>query len=979
MSEPLLTPSFYKVGGALLQDVPSYVTRESDRELYEALKAGEFCYVLNSRQMGKTSLMVRTLARLRADGWAGIIIDFSAKDSQIDRPDRWYDGIINQLNHQFGLLDRLAFRSWLKERGFIAPVERLTEFIETVLLPSSGRPIVIFIDEIDSTLSLPFTDDFFSLIRACYNKRAENPDYRQLTFALLGVAAPSELIGDATRTPFNIGKSIDLKGFEFEEARPLVTGLADKAERPEIVLQEILKWTEGQPFLTQRLCQLVVDSVFSIPSGGEAELIKNLVYSRLIEHWESQDYQEHLKTIQTRLLGQKKHSINLLRLYKKILLGKKNKPEQAKEQLDLRLSGLVVKEKNRLKVYNAIYKEVFNLNWINQSLRKLYPKTSRKLLIAVFRWSPAGLLTVFTIHFFTSGDFTSTLISFVLTIICFLWAECSRNLLVFFEEILDAIESKLDGKLDAIAVSLVDWIADQVKWVFLKSWWQLTNKFQSNYYRRLIYAYRTYGTQGLITSSQFNPDLSQVFTPVRVIPKSLQQISPALIQQQEAERTLTIWDLLANCKLESAFRRIVILGPPGSGKTTLLTYIALTYAYRHHRLHGRRVPSLVPVFLQLRMFREEITVEDSKSLPQVIVEQMNTLPEAWSQDELYLWWFESRLLNGKCLVMLDGLDEIVDQTQQRRVSLWIDHQMHKYPNTIWILTSRPLSYRQTQLTEIRTTLAMKPFDLQQMELFLQRWYLQIEILQQARKLDPGVKAAAKDKANDLIHRIKNHASLTAMATNPLLLTMIAMVHNYRGALPGSRAELFGEIVDMLLFRRQEAKGLIESFSLQVEQKKFVLQKLALELMMQEKVIFSLEEGISIIKTPLRLVAGEKVTPIVFLEHIEKVSGLLLQVEEGLYEFAHVSFQHYLASVQIKELGQTKPLTDNIESIWWHETIRLYSAKNDITEIIEAALKHPSTLALGLAYDCLKEGKSIDLETRKKMEGIDLKLAKKFLE
>jgi hypothetical protein len=361
------------MGGALPQDVPSYVTRKSDRELYQALRAREFCYVLNSRQMGKTSLMMRTLTKLQADGWIGIIIDFSGKDSQVDKPEQWYNGIVNELNREFSLLEHSAFRIWLKERDFIAPVERLAEFIETVLLPSRESPIIICIDEIDSTLGLPFTDDFFALIRACYNKRADKPDYERLTFALLGVAAPSELIGDAKRTPFNIGESIDLKGFELEEALPLAAGLAGKAERPEDVLREILHWTGGQPFLTQRLCQLVVDSDSEISAGNEATSVQQLVESRLIANWESQDHQEHLKTIRKRLLDDEQKAGYLLELYRSIRQAGELPAENQPEERELQLSGLVVKRDRQLRVYNPIYAAVFDENWINTELQKLRP------------------------------------------------------------------------------------------------------------------------------------------------------------------------------------------------------------------------------------------------------------------------------------------------------------------------------------------------------------------------------------------------------------------------------------------------------------------------------------------------------------------------------------------------------------------------------------------------------------------------------
>jgi hypothetical protein len=275
MSEPVLKQhtrggDFYVTGGTLRPDAPSYVERQADRELCRGLLEGEFCYVLTSRQMGKSSLMVRAVKHLRDEGVAVAVLDLTAIGQNLSI-DQWYDGLISRLGQQLDLEDELL--DFWEAHPELGPLQRWLTALEKVVLVKLTSRVVIFVDEIDIVRSLPFsTDEFFAAIREAYNRRSREPMLNRLAFGLLGVAAPTDLIRDTRMTPFNIGRRIELHDFTAEEAAPLARGLGPEEETARGLLERVLYWTGGHPYLTQRLCRALAETLKSGERGNDEPL-----------------------------------------------------------------------------------------------------------------------------------------------------------------------------------------------------------------------------------------------------------------------------------------------------------------------------------------------------------------------------------------------------------------------------------------------------------------------------------------------------------------------------------------------------------------------------------------------------------------------------------------------------------------------------------------------------------------------------------
>ncbi|HEX8110805.1 MAG TPA: AAA-like domain-containing protein, partial [Kofleriaceae bacterium] len=350
--------------GGVVADGTFYVEREADRTLLERLREGRLCVVLAPRQIGKSSLRDRTQRRLADAGITAVHIDVSAYTGA-DATEHWfYGGVIREIARRLGWDESRV----LADGSDRPPAGWWNEFVQRELAERLDRPTVIFLDEIDSVRKLAFEPDaLFTSIRLAMNQPPA-------TFCLLGTMTPWEILRNPKAPPFNAGVQIRLDDFTADEARALLPGLAPLGDA-EAILDEVLRWTSGHPYLTQRVCAALV-------AAGSRDVAAVVDTTLLQQHGDP--LFAYTETAFDLYAGGPA-GVSLVELYGRLLRGERIAPDaSSREQLELRVTGMAAERDagggRAIAVRNRIYARHFDDAWLKR--RRIH----RFLAAAVTHW-----------------------------------------------------------------------------------------------------------------------------------------------------------------------------------------------------------------------------------------------------------------------------------------------------------------------------------------------------------------------------------------------------------------------------------------------------------------------------------------------------------------------------------------------------------------------------------------------------------------
>jgi energy-coupling factor transporter ATP-binding protein EcfA2 len=357
----------------------------------------------------------------------------------------------------------------------------------------------------------------------------------------------------------------------------------------------------------------------------------------------------------------------------------------------------------------------------------------------------------------------------------------------------------------------------------------------------------------------------------------------------------------------------VIVGAPGSGKSTLLEWLQVRVANAEQEMvmAGEQA---IPVLLRIRQL-------DPHDLPH----GADVIAKATASSNITRLapqgWMDRQMNQGRVLFMVDGLDETEPHLRDQHVLPWLLDLVRIYPRCRFIVSSRPVGYPAGALTKYGfTECDLLDFTPDQVSEYTKRWCTSV-LLAQNQPEDEARREGETD-GQQIVSGFTDNPYINDLARNPLMLSAICLVNYFEGGrLPEDRATLYKLCVEGLIHNWDQRRGIHSDFTL--EEKLRVCREVALAMQADDRAEYEAGQVLSVFNRVL----DDSESASRLLEHIRFRTGLLLERRPGIYAFAHLTFQEYLAALAIYEGNQLNiapdRLVDELDDGRWREVISLY--------------------------------------------------------
>jgi len=388
-------------------------------------------------------------------------------------------------------------------------------------------------------------------------------------------------------------------------------------------------------------------------------------------------------------------------------------------------------------------------------------------------------------------------------------------------------------------------------------------------------------------------------------------------------------------------RSLVLLGDPGSGKTTFINHLTLCLALQSlspdtcDRLScwpGEEV-DILPIYVVLRDFAGSIPKDEEEAQVNHLWNFIETRLKSQRLDKA-LELLEGALEEGRAVVLLDGLDEIPTDDKRKFVRDAVSVFSQRYDKNRFIITCRVRPYEESKWQLDKETFPvfeLAPFDDDKIDAFIAAWYGDLERLHVFKNSEESKRLTL------LLQTAVRRRDLWRLAPNPLLLTIMALVHTHKGELPDYRALLYEETVDVLLLRWNQIKkssgktlqDLLREGELADVEFKRMLWKIAFEA--HGRSDFSKNDGVVDIEEAHLKDSLAKLNPEGDFKWADEViktikmrAGLLLERNTGIYSFPHRTFQEYLAAAYLASRSDFRKKASTLAGSGdiWREVILL---------------------------------------------------------